>query len=347
MTHYPMRFCVDTVLPSDEPWSIATWLFPPEVRLPVLPVLMCLPGGCYDKTYWHLEVPGYAPDAYSFARYMAKRGCLVVALDHLGTGESSRPAQGRRLTAERIAAANNSVVQQVRSGLQEGNLLPHLEAIPNPERIRMIGVGHSMGAYLALVEQAFAFGENRCDALAILGWTSIGEIGLQGAGVQAGAALGQALSADATLNEVAAFIPRELEYVESLKPLLHLLFYADDIPQAVIEADEAQGTVLPVGVMEGLCDVGYVQSMAHELRCPLFLANGTLDVSHNFHAETSAYHRSPDIVLFELAHSAHCQNFASNRGLLWARLFQWVTCQGSVQRPKGGVIHDEPSRVYY
>src|SRR5687767_9195756 len=66
-------------------------VFDPEPGSPPGPVLVCLPGGTYTHRYFDLEVPGH--DGYSAARHWAAAGATVVALDQLGTGESSRPDQ--------------------------------------------------------------------------------------------------------------------------------------------------------------------------------------------------------------------------------------------------------------
>src|SRR5215469_16267266 len=97
--YVPTRFDVTgEVAPLSEPLSIAAWVFAPASPAETRPVvLVCLPGMSYTKAYYHLEVPGFPLDAYSFAVHMVKRGFLVVALDHLGVGESTQPADGRQL----------------------------------------------------------------------------------------------------------------------------------------------------------------------------------------------------------------------------------------------------------
>ena len=52
-------------------------------------LLVTVPGGTYDRSYWDLHVPG--AEDYSFADYAAARGQSVLLLDNLGTGRSSRP----------------------------------------------------------------------------------------------------------------------------------------------------------------------------------------------------------------------------------------------------------------
>ncbi|SNQ48888.1 hypothetical protein FRACA_2890011 [Frankia canadensis] len=75
------------------------------------PVLVAVPGGTYTRRYWHLVVPGRA--GYSFAEDFARRGVVVVAFDNLGTGASTRPSGGDRLTPEVIARANHAAARDV------------------------------------------------------------------------------------------------------------------------------------------------------------------------------------------------------------------------------------------
>ena len=95
---------VTDAVPLEGPQRVSTWVFTPEAPAPRVPLLFCLPGGSYTKGYWHLEVPGRA--GYSFAEHFAAQGMLVIAVDHLGTGESTRHPRAVDLTPDVVAAAN-------------------------------------------------------------------------------------------------------------------------------------------------------------------------------------------------------------------------------------------------
>src|SRR5262245_28353277 len=79
---------------------VAAWLFArsdgnfPNPR----PVIACLAGGTYDRRYYHVHIPGHP--GYSMAEYLADRGAIVLVLDHLGIGDSSRPAVQSLLTRD-------------------------------------------------------------------------------------------------------------------------------------------------------------------------------------------------------------------------------------------------------
>src|SRR5262245_10794966 len=111
------------------------------------PVLCCLPGGSLSRRYYDLEVDG--DRSYSFAEFMARRGFASLALDHLGTGESSRLADGAVLDPDDIARANQSALEQALARLRAGG-----SGLPALAARRTIGVGHSMGSCLCVVQQA-------------------------------------------------------------------------------------------------------------------------------------------------------------------------------------------------
>src|SRR6266508_5006013 len=90
MTPIPISFDVTGPVIGG-PHRQAAWLFTPPETIEQVGVLLCLDGGTYDKNYWHLDVPGHA--GYSLAEHAAALGWIVIALDHLGVGESDDPAR--------------------------------------------------------------------------------------------------------------------------------------------------------------------------------------------------------------------------------------------------------------
>src|SRR3954452_6599479 len=115
------------------------------------PVLVCIPGGTYTRRYFDLEVPGQA--GYSFARHAIARGFPVVSFDVLGTGASARPERDVDLRDQADALAD-AIAQ-----------LPDIVDHRGP----FVAVGHSMGGYVAMLQQAAA---HSYAALAILGTTN-------------------------------------------------------------------------------------------------------------------------------------------------------------------------------
>ncbi len=310
--YIPTRFDVTEQIPSlSGPLRIAAWVFAPS-SLPAATspvVLVCLPGGAYTKAYYHLEVPGFS----------VKQGFVVVALDHLGVGESTQSADGRELTLEVAARANAAVTDQVRARLAEGTLVAGMA--PQHEPV-LVGVGHSMGSFLLVTQQA---DHRSFAAIAPLGYSNKG---LSTAEVEKRWAEQLGISRDdqGTLLEFMAkmFQFTDQGYVRLDRSIGHALFHADDVPTSVIEADDALETQAPVGFLQDQNNPSFMPLKAARIEVPVFLGNGDLDVSADFHAEPATYPLARDITLFQLPGSAHCHNFASTRTLLWNRLARWI-----------------------
>src|SRR5262249_23252400 len=132
---------VGDMVPLAGPHRLSTWVFPPREPGERVPLLFCLPGGSYTKAYWHLEGPGHP--RYSFAEHLAAQGMLVVAVDHLGTGESTPVARAIDLTPDVVAAANAAAFIEVIMRAEAGSLVSGLGPVAVGPTV---GVGHSMGA---------------------------------------------------------------------------------------------------------------------------------------------------------------------------------------------------------
>jgi pimeloyl-ACP methyl ester carboxylesterase len=89
-------------------------------------------GSTYSRTYWD---PGVDPDRYSALRLLAVRGYLTLAIDRLGSGESSRPAN-ELATADASASALAEVAAELRKTRTRSG--------------KLFLVGHSSGSSLAI-----------------------------------------------------------------------------------------------------------------------------------------------------------------------------------------------------
>ncbi|WP_460402430.1 alpha/beta hydrolase [Actinophytocola sediminis] len=101
-------------------------------------VQVLVPGGLYNRDYWDI---GVHQQTRSFRQAMNRAGYATLAIDRLGTGQSSTPPSVL-LTVLTQAAAVHQVVQALRAG----------ERSPRFDRV-LIG-GHSLGSAIAIVVAA-------------------------------------------------------------------------------------------------------------------------------------------------------------------------------------------------
>ncbi|MBS1892565.1 MAG: alpha/beta fold hydrolase, partial [Actinobacteria bacterium] len=143
----PLEICARVVAPAE-----------PD---PSAPVLFCVPGMSYGKEYWDVPL-----DGYSFARVAAAGDHVVIAVDNVGTGESTRPEDFDAVDLVAMATANAAAAGEAMSRLAAGDLVPGLAPVAAR---RPVGIGHSLGGCLALLQQA---DHETFGALAVLGFSN-------------------------------------------------------------------------------------------------------------------------------------------------------------------------------
>lgn len=317
MREYDTEFDVTAAAGLGESCHIAGTVFPPLGPVPPRPVVALLvPGGGYTRRYYDLRVEGHV--GYSAARALAERGIAAVAIDSLGTGASSIPEDGRRVTLDIQAATLGEVVRLIRTATQSGTLFPDIGGV-DPV---VIGIGHSLGGCTMTIQQG---ADAECDGIAVLGYscqyikTAIDPV---------------------TGERLRPRIPAgPLGYNRS-EPASHReRFYTASVPLDVILAEEAGRVAMPDGVAEALIP-GRTVPAASRIKVPVLLGFGEFDVSPEPFAEPAFYQASKDVTLLILPDSAHCHNSSRNRMRFWQRIGDWIdtVARQAPTRPD----HDRP-----
>lgn len=286
-----LQYDVQLATQMDEPVAVAGSLHLPDAWTgPIaLDLILALHGGGYTRRYWH---PPFGEDEYSFARFFTDRGKAVLALDHLGMGESSQPADETKLSRAKLAAANAHALSETLGHLLEG-------AFGEVKTIAVTGVGHSIGGLL-LLTQAAAFGG--MDRIAIMGWAN---------------------HKQADIVDRGRRLPAS-GYGGASKSAMRPMFYLADVPLAIIEADDACGSLTPVSLLRDAYDPVISHALSAEITVPVLTVHSVRDMTTDAHAEPSYFRASRDVTLHILEGAAHCQNMAATRKSHWARLERWI-----------------------
>ena len=300
----------------DGPLETVVTVFTPEPEQLLDPpvVIFGYPGGGYGRGYYAIEHPGFS--GYNQAAHHVARGAIVVACDHLGVGDSSRPDLAD-LTFENIAAANHATVIEVMQALEIGDAVPGLGPVRGA---RMVGMGQSMGGGLLVVQQG---NHATFDAIAVLGFSAI-QVVLPTPPGHGG------------VDHVTAERGERVEELDLSVPtdVFRYGFHLDDVPAELVDADLDGYPVREQAPMWGSSGIpscavtmtspGAVAPEAARIEVPVFIAAGERDVIPDLHAEPASYGASPDVTVYELAGSAHMHNFARTREVLWDRLDGWI-----------------------
>lgn len=303
-------------LPGEGALHIAASLYAPQSRpgleAPIL--LVCLPGGGMNRRYFDL-LPEDGDDSFSFARQMSARGFHVLTIDHLGIGDSTRPADGYALDPDVLVQANAEALDQVLAGLRAGTY----GGAPLPN-ILSVGVGHSMGAMLTLLQQS-RFRPHA--AIALLGFSTRG-------------------LPDYTPPALAE-LARDPEQLRAQLPALTRRIFREPYPKVQRDPQAkgifGGGSADPRGVAalkaasdEPLLPLAAYQSMlpgnvapdAAKIDVPVFLGVGARDMAGPPQQIPAAFTGSSDIELQVLADTGHAHFLFAARRQLFERLAVWT-----------------------
>jgi pimeloyl-ACP methyl ester carboxylesterase len=303
--------------PAGEPgpaWLAATLHGPPPGVARSGALLVCSPGGTYSRSCASLAVPGRA--GYSMAAWLTGRGHHLLAVDTLGTGDSTRPPDGDQVTmdaAARALAAAASSARQLLAGA-----------------VTVIGLGHSLGGGVTVAAQEMGAQDGAVPfaAVAVLGyspaWCSVPAAGQpepRGGGPGVAARVRHEVLAELTAADPGLWAD---SYVRFTREAIRGFCHQPDVPADVIRAADRDQAPVPRGLAADFGITGPALRAAAAVRVPVFLGFGERDVPAHPHEEPRHYPGSQDVTLHILAGSGHCQYTASSRALLWARLDQWI-----------------------
>jgi pimeloyl-ACP methyl ester carboxylesterase len=296
MKSLDIDFDVSAATGLDAGTTVAGTLHLPAELEPGKPIdlLFCLHGGGYRRGYWH--PPFGQDDTYSFARYFTDRGKAVLAIDLLGMGDSSRPQPESRLDRMKIAAASAAALDETIIGLRDGRWA-------SCGAISVTGVGHSIGGMMIITQAAAHHGFDR---LGVFGWANLPMI------------LG-----DTDAATLAAALPPH-GYLETPKEPMRRLFFMPDVPEDVVQADEAIRSSTPTCLGRDALTPGIAHAASASLALPIFVLQSVVDTSPDPWGEPAYFKGSTDVTLSVLAGAAHCQNFATTRDQHWARFDRWI-----------------------
>jgi alpha-beta hydrolase superfamily lysophospholipase len=315
---------------GEGPLKIAVDVFAPPGGAAPRALLWCLPGGNMNRRYYDLIPPAEAgwgdiDTSFSFARTLAAQGYVVASVDYLGLGDSSKPNDGWLCTPDTLTAINKNVYEAVSTKLRDGRAHPQLAAVSN---LRSVGVGHSMGAMMTILQQ-HAHAPHA--AVVLLGFSTRGlpeylPPQLKG--------LDDPLAARPLLIDVAKKM-----YGAQPFPVIHTsrdgaragnseLFGSRKAePKGVAALKAATDCMLPIPATLSMVP-GNVAAEAATIAVPVFLGVGGRDMVGPVHQVPTAFTGSSDITLLVLAETGHSHFLFATRELLFRRVAAWIEAVG-------------------
>ena len=317
MQHRILKIPSGLDLAGEGPLDLAVELFWPDRVDPSGPVVsyFCLPGGSINRHYYNLQAPG--DDSFSFAAMMANQGAITFAVDHLGVGDSDKPHDGFLLTPDRLAQANANVARKVLGGMREGSLV---EGLPALKHLVSIGVGHSMGGMLTVLQQALA---RQHDGLLLMGFANAGM--MSHVPEQAHHLAGNPEAVKAEIEAVARAVYPEPYQRIAPSPEASQIFQGATADRAGVDAIKpTRDNLLVVGGLQSMIP-GSIKPALDTVDAPVFLGLGDRDIAGPPHAIPAIFPNSRDITLTVLPETGHCQFIFPSRAELFRRIGEWTS----------------------
>lgn len=302
----------------------ASWIAPTGLA-PGDPVtlLVCLPGGFLSRRYFDLVVDGSR--RYSFAEAMAARGHAVLAFDHLGTGDSTKPTPeeaGLSIGVDAITAANQAALEQACARIRAGD---PASGTPPLEIARCIGAGHSMGSMLTVEQQALA---RPHDALLLFSFSTAGTPRFIGPDLMAYANQPERLR-----REMPEVLKRTMggPYPPRADGAAEDRVAAFGVGTAPPEAEEAlhaaATNLLGAGGLTSMIPGGFSPS-AEKIDVPVLMVFG----DHDLHDDRHTAAELPlvrELETWRQDDAWHCHFVANTRERLWDRVALWLDARAA------------------
>lgn len=330
----PVYVCVSVVLPD-------------PADLPERPVVcFAKPGGGYSRFYFTHALPGAGGgvELGAQADFHVARGWIFVALDNLGSGQSSIH-DPETLGFAHVTSASLAAEQEVLLRLANGILLPGYPPVLQPVRL---GIGQSTGGSLTIVQQA----QFDCyDGIGVLGFSAVHSHPATPPGglpvvtpwfsrEQAPGMRGAILNAAAVAAATGGTSP------DAAWVAIAWGFHYDDVPSEVVEQDLAHyediGQSIIGARLPGENDAapwnsyttpndatrftltpGAVAAEAAAIAVPVLSAMGERDLVVDPLGESRAFRTAPSFDLFICPRMGHMHNFAGTRRLFWERIHRF------------------------
>jgi pimeloyl-ACP methyl ester carboxylesterase len=262
-------------------------------------LLFCLAGGGANRHYFDL---GDSNDRdYSFAARMTAAGFAVAAADVPGVGDSALPPGAGFFTPRAAAAALHAALAQLQPG------------------VPVIGIGHSMGGMLIVLQQGR--------------FADFAGVALLGA--NAGGLDWALTEAERAYTGDEAATERDLEALTKARfgdPFAAMrlttagagTIFAGESPDATARLRTARDRLFNAGGMMSMIP-GSFRTEAQAVAVPMFLAFGDNDIGIPPHLVSRDFANAPDVTLLILPGTGHNHFGFSTMAQLCARLGHWAT----------------------
>jgi pimeloyl-ACP methyl ester carboxylesterase len=279
---------------------IAVDLVLPGAQAP-LALMVCVPGGGMNRRYFDLPTPTGEPEA-SFACALVAHGFAVAVVDPLGVGESTVPRDPYLVDVDLQAVAHSDVCRQLLSGLRDGTLAPSWPLLPD---IRSVGVGHSLGAMMTVVQQAKTPIHS---GLVLYGFHTFGQPE-------------HVPAPDAALDPawVRTHMP---ELVRARHPEPYFTLNPPATKQRVSAAVAMQPLLMMAALSSTIPDL--IAADAAAISVPIMLVFGDKDLNMRPHKAPAAYTGCIDLSLLVLKDTKHNHFIYPSRTLMFAQVAKWM-----------------------